>query len=319
MDFPNKGIVVVDEEKAMVKNALPGQKVRFAINKKRNGKCEGRLLEVLEASPLESEDGRCAHFGICGGCVSQSIPYEEQLKIKEQQVKALVDSVVEDYVFEGIKASPVAEGYRNKMEFSFGDEYKDGPLALGMHRRGSFYDVVTVEGCRIVHRDFTDILRATKGYFGELHVGFYKKLQHVGYLRHLLVRRAVKTGEILVALVTSTQTELLPGEEGKILEDWKNLLLSLKLEGTFAGILHIKNDSLADVVQSDETEVLYGQEFFYEELLGLRFKISPFSFFQTNSLGAEVLYETARGYVGDTKDKVVCDLYSGTGTIARCV
>ena len=319
MEFPNKGIVVVDGEKAVVKNALPGQKVKFAINKKRNGKGEGRLLEVLEMSPLESEEGRCEHFGICGGCVSQSISYEEQLKIKEQQVKTLLDGVCDDYEFEGIKASPVAEGYRNKMEFSFGDEYKDGPLALGMHRRGSFHDVVTVEGCRIVHKDFTDILRATKEYFGELNVGFYKKLRHVGYLRHLLVRRAVKTGEILVALVTSTQTELLPGEEDGILEAWKNRLLALELEGTFAGILHIKNDSLADVVQSDETVVLYGQEFFYEELLGLRFKISPFSFFQTNSLGAEVLYETARGYVGDTKDKVVFDLYSGTGTIAQMI
>lgn len=319
MEFPNKGIVVIDGEKAIVKNALPGQKVRFAINKKRNGRCEGRLLEVVEMSPLESEDGRCQHFGICGGCLSQSIPYEEQLKIKAQQVKELVDSVCGDYCFEGIKGSPVPEGYRNKMEFSFGDEYKDGPLALGMHRRGSFYDVVTVEGCRIVHKDFTDILGATREYFGELQVGFYKKLQHVGYLRHLLVRRAVKTGEILVALVTSTQTELLPGEEAVILENWKNRLLELELTGTFAGILHIKNDSLADVVQSDETEILYGQDFFYEELLGLRFKISPFSFFQTNSLGAEVLYETARGYVGDTKDKVVFDLYSGTGTIAQII
>lgn len=319
MEFPNKGVVVIDGEKAIVKNALPGQKVRFAINKKRNGRCEGRLLEVVEMSPLESEDGRCQHFGICGGCLSQSIPYEEQLKIKAQQVKELVDSVCGDYCFEGIKGSPVSEGYRNKMEFSFGDEYKDGPLALGMHRRGSFYDVVTVEGCRIVHKDFTDILGATREYFGELQVGFYKKLQHVGYLRHLLVRRAVKTGEILVALVTSTQTELLPGEEAVILENWKKRLLELELTGTFAGILHIKNDSLADVVQSDETEILYGQDFFYEELLGLRFKISPFSFFQTNSLGAEVLYETARGYVGDTKDKVVFDLYSGTGTIAQII
>lgn len=386
MDFPNKGIVTVDGERAIVKNALPGQKIRFVINKKRNGRSEGRLLEVLERSPLEVDEGRCKHFGICGGCVSQSIPYEEQLKIKEQQVKALMDEVVrEKYEFEGIKASPAAEGYRNKMEFSFGDEYKDGPLALGMHRRGSFYDVVTVDECRIVNRDFTEILGATKEYFEGLGVGFYKKMQHTGYLRHLLVRRAVKTGEILVALVTSTQvdalagtdlmagagersgveelagmttstggkelagvttstvgeelagvivstggeelagadallrTDELRGVETKILEKWKKMLLALPLEGRFAGILHIQNDSLADVVKSDETEILYGQDFFYEELLGLRFKISPFSFFQTNSLGAEVLYETARGYVGDTKDKVVFDLYSGTGTIAQMI
>lgn len=319
MEFPNKGIVFVDGVRAVVKNALPGQKVRFIINKKRGGKCEGRLLEVVKKSPLESDEGHCEHFGICGGCVSQSIPYEEQLKIKEQQVRELVDSVCEGYEFEGIKASPISTGYRNKMEFSFGDEYKDGPLALGMHRRGSFYDVVTVENCQIVHRDFTDILKATREYFGALKVGFYKKMQHTGYLRHLLVRRAVKTGEILVALVTSTQIETLPEEETAVLRGWKELLLSLGLEGTYAGIFHIRNDSLADVVKSDETEILYGQDFFYEELLGLRFKISPFSFFQTNSLGAEVLYETARSYVGNTKKKVVFDLYSGTGTIAQII
>ena len=317
MEFPNKGIVYIDGEKVVVKNGLPGQQVHFAVNKKRGGKCEGRLLEVVEKSPLENDEIRCPHFGICGGCVSQSIPYEEQLKIKEQQIKQLMDSVCRDYVFEGIKGSPIHEGYRNKMEFSFGDECKDGPLALGMHRRGSFHDVVNVDGCKIVHEDFTKILTATREYFAERGISFYKKLRHEGYLRHLLVRRAVKTGEILVALVTSGQVENLCVEERELLEGWKQLMLDLPLEGTYAGILHIRNDSLADVVQSDVTVVLYGQDFFYEELLGLKFKISPFSFFQTNSLGAEVLYETARGYIGDTKDKVVFDLYSGTGTIAQ--
>ena len=319
IDFPNKGILHVDDEKVVVKNALPGQSIRLMINKKRKGKCEGRLLEVLEKSALESRADVCEQLGVCGGCLYQSIPYEEQLKIKEEQVKELLDSVCEDYVFEGIKGSPICDGYRNKMEFSFGDEYKDGPLALGMHKRGSFYDIVTTEDCKLVHADFCEILKATKEYFGQAQVGFYKKMQHAGYLRHLLVRRAVKTGEILVALVVSSQTEGLGIGEAELLEGWKEQLLSLPLAGSYAGILQIVNDSLADVVQSDETRILYGQDFFYEELLGLKFKISPFSFFQTNSLGAEVLYETARGYVGETKDKVVFDLYSGTGTIAQMI
>ena len=321
IEFPNKGILTVDGEKVVVKHGIPGQKISFLVNKKRKGKCEGRLLEVLEPSALEYEKNPCPHYGICGGCTYQTVPYEEQLKIKEGQVKALLDSVCDSYEFEGIKASPLSEGYRNKMEFSFGDEYKDGPLALGMHKRGSFYDVVTTENCHIVNPDFCHILEATKGYFEEKGIGFYKKMQHVGYLRHLLVRRAVKTGEILVALVTTTQTESLGGPDGEkdLLEGWLKALLELDLQGTFAGILHICNDSLADVVKSDRTDILYGQDYFYEELLGLRFKISPFSFFQTNSLGAEVLYETARGYVGDTKDKVVFDLYSGTGTIAQII
>lgn len=196
------------------------------------------------------------------------------------------------------------------MEFSFGDEVKDGPLALGMHKRGSFYDIVTVDGCRLTDGDFRKILRATLDYFTELGTPFYRKLQHTGYLRHLLVRKAARTGQILVSLVTTSQMDV-------DLEGWKETLLKLPLEGSFAGILHTTNDSLADVVQSDRTEVLYGEEYFYEELLGLRFRISTFSFFQTNSLGAEVLYDTARSYVGDTKDQVIFDLYSGTGTIAQ--
>lgn len=324
IEFPNKGILHVEEEKVIVKNAIPGQKVRFVINKKRNGKCEGRLLEVLESSPLERSEDACPHFGVCGGCLYQSLPYEEQLKIKEEQIKALLDSVCKSYEFEGIKGSPISDGYRNKMEFSFGDEYKGGPLALGMHKRGSFYDIVNTPQCQIVHEDFRKILTATLEYFTEKGMGYYRKLQHEGYLRHLLVRRAVKTGEILVALVTSGQTgaarmpESLEAEK-VLLEEWKETLLALKMEGSFAGILHIRNDTLADVVQSDETTVLYGKGYFYEELLGLKFQITPFSFFQTNSLGAEVLYETARGYVGETKDKVVFDLYSGTGTISQII
>ncbi|MBS6644197.1 MAG: 23S rRNA (uracil(1939)-C(5))-methyltransferase RlmD [Clostridiaceae bacterium] len=319
IEFPNKGILTVDGEKVVVKHAITGQKISFVVSKKRKGKCEGRLLEVLEKSPAESAENPCPHAGICGGCGYQTLSYEEQLKIKEEQVKDLIDSVCDEYEFEGIKGSPISDGYRNKMEFSFGDEYKDGPLALGMHKRGSFYDVVTTDQCRIVNEDFCRILAATQEYFSKAGVGFYKKIQHVGYLRHLLVRRAVKTGEILAALVTTTQTEGISVKEEELLKGWLEVLLGLELEGKYAGILHIVNDSLADVVQSDRMDIFYGQDYFYEELLGLRFKISPFSFFQTNSLGAEVLYETAREYVGDTKDKVVFDLYSGTGTIAQII
>ncbi|MEY8354882.1 23S rRNA (uracil(1939)-C(5))-methyltransferase RlmD [Lachnospiraceae bacterium 54-53] len=311
-DFPDKGVIELPEGKISVKHALPGQKVRVMITKKRGGKCEGRILEVSERSELETAEHPCPHFGSCGGCTYQTIPYEEQLKIKEQQVKALLDGVCEDYKFEGIKASPLEEGYRNKMEFSFGDEYKDGPLSLGMHKRGSFYDVVTTTECRIVDSDFCDILKAVKEYFEVRGTGFYKKMQRTGYLRHLLVRRAVKTGEILVDLITTTQEE-------PDLKPFTDMLLGLPLNGRIVGILHTLNDSLADVVQSDRTDILYGQDYFYEELLGLKFKISPFSFFQTNSLGAEVLYETTREYVGETRDKVVFDLYSGTGTISQII
>ena len=135
-------------------------------------------------------------------------------------------------------------------------------------------------------------------------------MQHTGYLRHLLLRRGDTTGEILVNLVTTTQEE-------HDLTELKEQLLELPLEGKIVGILHILNDSLSDVVKSDETRILYGQDFFYEKLLGLQFKITPFSFFQPNSRGAEVLYETVREYIGDIENKTVFDLFSGTGTIGQ--
>lgn len=320
VEFPNKGILRIDGDRVVVKNVIPGQTIKCVITRKRKGKTEARAMEILEFSPIERREDICPHFGVCGGCLYQSLPYKEQLKIKEDQVKSLLDSVVADgtYEFQGIKASPMDAGYRNKMEFSFGDEVKDGPLALGMHKRGSFYDIVTTTGCRIVHLDFCKILEKTREYFEELEIPFYRKLKHQGYLRHLLVRRAVKTGEILVDLITSTQRECLGDrKEDMILSGWKDQLLALELEGSMAGILHTENDSLADVVQNDKTHILHGQDYFFEELLGLRFRISPFSFFQTNSLGAEVLYDTVRRFVGDTKDQVLFDLYSGTGTIAQ--
>ena len=316
VEFPNKGKVFLPEEErcVIVKNGVPGQKVRFSVNKIRKGKAEGRLLEVLEPSPIEIES-KCPHFGQCGGCTYQNLPYEEQVRIKEAQVKAMMDGAVEgDYIWEGVKPSPVTQEYRNKMEFSFGDEYKDGPLALGMHKRGSFHDIVNVSDCQIVDEDYRKILTCTLEYAKETGLPYYHRMRHIGFFRHLLVRKAVKTKEILIDLVTTTEAELEKDFDG---QRWVKKLLSLELDGTIAGILNTKNDSVADVVKDEGTEILYGQDYFYEELLGLKFKITPFSFFQTNSLGAEVLYETAREYIGETKDKVIFDLYSGTGTIAQ--
>ncbi len=313
VEFPNKGIVALPEEgkTVIVKNGIPGQKVRFCVNKIRKGKAEGRLLEVLEQSPLETREPVCSLFPSCGGCMYQTMSYEEQMRMKGQQVKEILDAVIEgDYIFEGVKASPKEFAYRNKMEFSFGDEYKDGPLSLGLHKKGSTYDVLTAGDCKLVHEDLTKILLCVLEHFQEKKVSYYKKMQHVGYLRHLLLRRGDKTGEILVNLVTTTQEE-------HEMEPLVQKLLALDLEGKIVGILHILNDSLSDVVQSDETRILYGQDYFYEELLGMEFKITPFSFFQPNSCGAEVLYQTVRDYIGDIKDMVVYDLFSGTGTIGQ--
>ena len=505
VDFPNKGRVMTPEGTVTVKNGIPGQRIRFQINKKRKNQAEGRLLEVLEPSPLETRAPQCSSFPACGGCMYQTMAYEDQLRMKEQQVKTILDAAITqagqvdasgapDYVFEGIKGSPHEFAYRNKMEFSFGDEYKDGPLSLGLHKKGSTYDVLTVSDCQIVHPDMTAILTCVLEYFrayppvssetggsdnvmssgivgqiaetnrkdtlnskndgventvlsraseqdvefsrkdvsgskadsvsgttvsgvgaqcdnsaqkdmsgsradsvvgtvesgvdaqcdnsdqkdmsgskadgvagtvesgvgaqydnsdqkdmsgskadgvvgtGESGVGtqcdnsdqkdirnsrtaemeecadriplYYHKMSHKGYLRHLLLRRAETTGEILVNLVTTSQKDY-------DLTSLVTRLMSLSLDGTIVGILHHINDSVADIVRADETRILCGKDYFYETVLGLRFKITPFSFFQTNTLGAEILYSTARDYIADTRDKTVFDLYSGTGTIAQ--
>lgn len=308
-EFPNKGIIDIEGQKVIVKNALEGQVVRFSINKKRRDKVEGRLLEVIEPSPLE-QPAACKHFGICGGCRYQNLSYEQQLDLKKRQVEELIEKNGLSFDIENIYGSPITEGYRNKMEFTFGDEEKDGPLALGMHKKNSFYDIVTLDDCRIVDPDFNVLLQAILKYFKEKGETYFHKIRHEGFLRHLVMRRSVKTGDILINLVTTTQSQLDESE-------FVNMILAQKIDGKVVGILHTLNDNLADVVQSDETKTLYGQDYFYEYLYNMRFKISPFSFFQTNTLGAEVLYDKVREYVGETKDKLIYDLYSGTGTIAQ--
>lgn len=314
VEFPNKGKVYISEEKqyVTVKNGIPGQQVRFVIQKFRHGCAEGRLLEVLSASPLETRKPVCSLFPACGGCMYQTMSYEAQLEMKAGQVKEVLDAAVKGhaYQYEGIMASPKEFAYRNKMEFSFGDAYKGGPLSLGLHKKGSTYDILTASDCALVHEDLTRILMCVLEYFQALGASYYKKMQHEGYLRHLLLRRGDKTGEILVNLVTTTQEEY-------DLQPFIEQLGALQLEGKIVGILHILNDSLSDVVQSDETRLLYGQDYFYEKLLEMEFKITPFSFFQPNSCGAEVLYRKVREYIGDVRDCTVFDLFSGTGTIAQ--
>lgn len=265
LSFPNKITIRVEGEEKLIhsKNGIVGQKVSVRATKVRRDKAEGRVMEVLVPAPNEITPS-CPHFAICGGCTYQNLSYEDQLEMKNSQVKSIMDEVIrEPYIYEGIKASPVRKEYRNKMEFSFGDEYKGGPLALGMHRRGNFYDIVTVPECELIDSDYRKILTATLQYFQSTGDVFFHKMSHEGFLRHLLVRKGTKTGEILIDLVTSSQ--------GSLVQDaWKNLLLSLELEGEIVGILHTLNDSMSDVVKDEGTTIIYGRSYFYEELLGDR-------------------------------------------------
>ena len=311
--FPDKAIVVTDEgETAQVKYGIPGQKLRFRVKKKRKEKIEGILLEILEKSADETAC-LCEWAGKCGGCLYQTLPYEKQLAIKEAQIKKMLDNGGTDYTFEGIVSSPVVSGYRTKVELTFGDSYMGGPLALGMHQRGSFYDIAGIETCQIMTPDMRMAAMAVLDHFSKLNIPFYHRMRHEGVLRHLLLRSSAATGELLVAVVASSQADASTMQLAELTEKLK----ALPLEGSLAGVLHITNDSLADVVQSDHTEVLYGKDWITEKLLGLSFCVTLFSFFQTNSRGAELLYQTVRDYIGETNQKVIFDLYSGTGTIAQ--
>lgn len=311
VNFPNKAYGYYEGEKVIVKNAVPGQKVQAQVFKKRGSGVEARLQEVIERSPLEREAGMCSHYALCGGCTYQTMRHEEELRLKERQVKRLLENAgICVQSWEGIVPAPSETGYRNKCEFSFGDEEKDGDLALGMRKRMSYYEVVTLKDCNIVDADYLRIIEGTLQFFQERRVLFYHKARHDGSLRHLVVRKGAATGEILINLVTSSEVPF-------SVEEFKDMLLGLELDGSVCGILHSVNDGLADVVKSDEMRLLYGRDFFMEKLFDLEFKVSVYSFFQTNSAGAEKLYSIVKEFAGDVADKTVFDLYCGTGTIGQ--
>ncbi|WP_422486867.1 23S rRNA (uracil(1939)-C(5))-methyltransferase RlmD [Gudongella sp. DL1XJH-153] len=310
VDFPNKGIGTFEDRNIRIKGGIPGQKVKAKVAKRRKEYWEAKLIEVLEKSPLETEEG-CPHKDVCGGCTYQSLTYENEKNLKLKQVQALFDKEGLGVKIEGIEESPDLVGYRNKMEYTFGDEEKDGPLALGLHMKGRFYEVVNTDHCNIVNKDFTIIRETVRSHFDNLGLPFYNKRAHEGLLRHLVIRRAGSTGEILVNLVTSSQIEI-------DRESFVKALLSLSdLEGKITGILHTINDGLGDTVTADKLDTLYGTDIIHEEILGLKFKISPFSFFQTNTSGAKKLYSIAREFAGEKEGRIIFDLYSGTGTIAQ--
>ena len=313
VNFPNKAYGYYEGEKVIVKNAVPGQKVQAQVFKKRGSGVEARLQEVIERSPLERETGMCSHYALCGGCTYQTMRHEEELRLKERQVKRLLENAgICVQSWEGIVPAPSETGYRNKCEFSFGDEEKDGDLALGMRKRMSYYEVVTLKDCNIVDADYLRIIEGTLQFFQERKVPFYHKARHDGSLRHLVVRKGAATGEILINLVTSSEVPF-------SVEEFKDMLLGLELDGSVCGILHSVNDGLADVVKSDEMRLLYGRDFFMEKLFDLEFKVSVYSFFQTNSAGAEKLYSIVKEFAGDVADKTVFDLYCGTGTIGQII
>ena len=253
----------------------------------------------------------CKHDEFCGGCIYQGISYEEQLKIKESEVLSLLGNKdIKVQLLDNIEGCPSPYRYRNKMEYTFGDFVKDGEMTLGMHKKGNFMSIITVDQCQLVDEDFNRILSFTLSFAREKGYPFYHKKSHQGILRNLIVRKGMRTKALLVNIVTSS-------EEGFDEEAFRDGILSLKLENEVVGILRTFNDSLADAVVCQSVKTLWGRDYYMEEILGLKFKVSAFSFFQTNVEAAERLYQQALSLIDDFEGKTVFDLYCGTGTISQ--
>lgn len=199
----------------------------------------------------------------CGGCIYQGVSYEEQLAEKDRGVRTLLEKYdVDPSVYQGMVPAMERYRYRNKMEYTFGDLEKDGPLTLGMHKKKHFMSIVTSDCCQLVPEDFNRILRGTLEFCWERGYKFYHKMSHEGLLRNLVVRRGVKTGELLVDIVTSSQVEF--DEEGFL-----DMILGLPLDEKIVGVLHTTNDRVADAVIDEGTKILFGRDYYNEEILAL--------------------------------------------------
>lgn len=265
-----------------------------------------KSLEMFDSNP-------CMHMEECGGCIFQGVSYGEQLAHKIGELKALLRQVdINSELLSDMHPCPALYNYRNKMEYTFANEVKDGPLTLGMHKRKSFMSVTTIDHCQIVPPAFNEITGAVLHFCKQKDYDFYHKKTHKGLLRNLVLRKGFRTDELLINIVTSSQT---PFAE----QEFKEMLLSLDCGKTIVGILRTINDNVADTVKCDDLHILYGRSFYNEVVMDLDFKVGAFSFFQTNIAAAERLFNDAVSMIDALDGKTVFDLYCGTGTITQAV
>ncbi len=248
----------------------------------------------------------------CGGCLYQGVKYEDQLAQKDKEIRRLLDKhKISEDIYQGLVPAFTQYGYRNKMEYTFGDFEIGGELELGMHRKKSFMSIITTDSCQLVPHCFNQVLRSTLEFCRSRGYSFYHRKSHEGLLRNLVVRCGVKTNELLINFVTSS-------EDGFDEDAYKEMLLGQNWgDMTVVGIMRTFNDSVADAVIPESTKMLYGRDYYNEEILGLKFKVKAFAFFQTNIQAVERLYSDALDVIPNIDDKIVYDLYCGIGTISQ--
>jgi len=302
--FGGNGVARLNGFVVFVRRGLPGDTVRARVTKVQRRHAEALVTEVLHPSPLRVE-APCNHYPACGGCRFQDLAYEAQVEAKHAQVGDALRRIggFADPPLEEILPAAEIFHYRNKLEYSF-TQLEDGPT-LGLHRAGRWDEVLQIDNCWLT----TDVGNAIRNAVREWARGdklvAYDQAEHTGYLRHLVVREARNTGQVLVQLVTS------PGEKF----DTGGFVDTLRQFPDVRSIHWSINEGQAEVTTNLPTQLLWGEEAIEEQLCGMRFRVRPNAFLQTNTLMAEKLYETAREFAALTGDETVYDLYCGIGTI----
>jgi 23S rRNA (uracil1939-C5)-methyltransferase len=301
--YGGNGVARLDGFVVFVRGGLPGDLVRARATKVKRGFAEATRTALVEPGP-DRVPAPCRHFGVCGGCRFQDYAYDRQLASKEAQVRDALERLgrFPEPPLDPIVPAVQEYGYRNKLEYSFSSG-EDG-LVLGFHRAGRWDEVIDVEECLLTTDVGNAIREAVKRWAREEGLEPYDQETGTGYLRHLVVREGRNTGQVLVVLVTA------PGERF----DADFLVETLTAIPEVRSIHWAVNDRPAEVTNLP-TRLLWGEESIEEELCGLRFRIRPNAFLQTNTAMAEVLYGLARESAGLTGSETVYDLYCGTGTI----
>jgi 23S rRNA (uracil1939-C5)-methyltransferase len=301
--YGGNGVARLNGFVVFVRRGLPGDTVRARVTKVKRGWAEATATQVLTPSP-ERVDAPCEHFPACGGCRFQDLAYEAQAAAKEAQVRDALVRIggVADPPLEPLVPAASAFHYRNKLEYSFTDTARGA--ALGFHRAGRWDEVLEVERCWLTSELGNGVREAVREWAQEEGLPAFDQEAQRGYLRHLVVREGRNTGQALVLLVTA------PGD----LQGADRLVAALRAFPEVRSVQWAVNESPAEVTNLP-ANVLWGEEAIEEELLGLRFRVRPNAFLQTNTEMAERLYETALEYAALTENETVYDLYCGIGTI----
>jgi len=312
MIYPNYSIAEDEEgKKYRFKGGITGQEVILKAGRKKAGYLKAKLIEIVEKSPLEINNF-CEDPNKCSNCKFQNVEYFKELEIKEKMISDLYKKIDWEKSIK-LNPSPAIENYRNKMEYTFGDAYKGGPLVLGNHTIGKFYELVEYGGCQIAHPDFEIIREYTQNFFRDKDFAFYHKSEHTGDLKFFVIRYSFYQKAFMLNLVTPTTDKITDDLLNEYIEGWNGL----QLEGKISSFYHTISDALASAIKPDKISKIWGEDHLTEKINGLIFNISPFSFFQPNPKGAENLYNKALELAGDIDNKTVYDLYCGTGTISQ--